>query len=382
MVAALASCSSDDEVGKNEEQHPIVFSSFTGEQEMVTRAETTLGHDFVVYGYKNVNGNEQTVFNGYTVKYLEGSANTSADNTHNYYYVEGEQSIKYWDFGATDYHFWGMWQEKDNETNKASFSGDKHNVLTIPNVPLRTGEPDPVDDVLFSSLVERRPVTANVVKLNFNHPYAKVRIQFYTTEPIETDKDNIDITNITFAPDPSATSTLVNKVYGNGTVKVEYPLTSSCSGNAHETVSVDDLSDERDNLPFLDVKLTQEYGTSSNNAVTAPINDSKGLKLDNMPGAPLKAKQRKAGEVAEKKYFYYPLPMGEKNPAFILKAYVNGDPEQKTAVVPAEFMQWKPNYQYTYIFKITEVPKKIEIYDVLIEPWHYGGSQEEEWKNW
>jgi hypothetical protein len=26
----------------------------------------------------------------------------------------------------------------------------------------------------------------------------------------------------------------------------------------------------------------------------------------------------------------------------------------KTAVVPAEYMSWKPGYSYTYIFKITE----------------------------
>jgi len=29
---------------------------------------------------------------------------------------------------------------------------------------------------------------------------------------------------------------------------------------------------------------------------------------------------------------------------------VNGEP--KTTVVPAEFMEWKPGYQYTYIFKV------------------------------
>lgn len=74
--------------------------------------------------------------------------------------------------------------------------------------------------------------------------------------------------------------------------------------------------------------------------------------------------------------------MGEKNPAFIMSAHINGDMEWKNAVVPATFMQWKPNYLYTYIFKITDASKKIELYDVKIDPWKYGGSQEEEWNNW
>ena len=382
LISAVAwvSCADEQELPEQDpvSQYPIAFSSVDAEQEEMTRA-TTLGHDFVVYGYKNVGGSEQTVFNGYKVKYLAGSANTSVDNTHGYYYVYDNQSVKYWDFAASEYHFWGLWMADED---LASFSGEKNNTLTIEEVALRTGDPAPDDNVLYSSLYVRQPVSSNVVQLSFKRPYAKLRIQFYTTEPIDED-DKIELTDITFAPDPSATSPLVNKVYGKGDVKVTYTLsTDGCNGTGKETVSIDNLTLPQDALLFDAVSLTSTLGISSNTAVTAPIDDSEGFRLDDMPGSSLKAPATRAGEERGRKYYYYPLPMGELNPAFIMKVCVNGDSDMKSAVVPAAYMQWKPNYSYTYIFKITEAGKKMSFYDVMVEPWHYGGSKEDTWTNW
>lgn len=355
--AAFVSCRGENELPIDDTQHPIAFASVAAEQEAVTRA-TTLGRDFIVYGYKGMaDGSNQTVFDGYTVRYSQGSANTSADNTHDYYYVGGSQTMKYWDFAATEYHFWGVYA-KDHDPALATFTGDEHNVLTISGVPLRVGEPDPADDVLFSALYERRPVSTDVVQLSFKRPYAKLRVMFYTSETIENESDNIELTQITFAPDQSATTPLVNRVYGQGDVVVTYPLPSdNCSGDAKESIAVASLSSPADNLPFEDVTLTPTAGISSNTAVTAAVDNT-------------------GGE------YYYPLPMGELNPAFTMTVCINGDTEQKTAVVPAVYMRWQANYLYTYIFKITEAGKKIEFYDVKIDPWKYGGSQEDEWRNW
>lgn len=380
--AILVSCHHEEELRIDEKQLPIAFASVTAEEESMTRAATPLARDFVVYGYKNVGGSEQTVFDGYKVNYLAGSANTSEDNSHDYYYVHGNQTIKYWDFSASEYHFWGM---SVLPGINVSFSDEKKNVIDIQDLTLRVGEPEP-EEVVYSSLTERKPVTTSVVELNFKRPFAKVRIQFYTNEPIVSELDNVYITNISFRPDPHATDPLVNKVYGKGNVRVTYPLTNaSCPGNVTEKVTVISYSEPQDALLFDDVTLTPTLGISSNTAVTAPIDESEGLRLGNMPGSSLNAPQTRAGEVPGRMYFYYPLPMGEKNPAFIMQANVDADidPEVKTAVVPANFMQWKPNFLYTYIFKITGSGKKIEFYDVRIDPWKYGGSQEEDpWKNW
>lgn len=398
-AVALSSCKGGDEPGIDIEQYPIAFASVTAEEESVTRAAageepltraaTTLARDFVVYGYKNVGGTEQTVFDGYVVKYQAGSANTTEDNTHGYYYVGGNQTIKYWDFSATEYHFWGM---SALSGVNASFAGDMHNVIDIKDLTLRVGEPDP-EEVVYSTLTERKPVSTEVVELRFKRPYAKVCIQFYTNEPIVSESDNVYITNISFRPDPAATDQFVNKVYGKGDVRVTYPLTTGCPDGAKETVTLVSHSESQDALLFDDVTLTSTLGISSNTAVTAPIDESEGFRLDNMTGSSLNdpltrvssvTPGTRAGEEPGRKYFYYPLPMGDLNPAFIMQANIDDDidPAPRTAIVPANFMQWKPNFLYTYIFKITGSGKKIEFYDVRIDPWMFGGSQDDEWKNW
>lgn len=365
--AVLTSCGSEEWTSDNEEpsktdqnpdgQRPIVFTSVSAEHEEITRATTPLAKDFVVYGYKNTGDNEQIVFDKYTVKYEAGTDNTSADNTHGYNYVDPEknQYIKYWDYSASEYHFWAV---SAQSTASYSFSGDKNNVLTIPGMTLRVGEPDP-DDILYSALYERRPVSAEVVQMQFKHPYAKVCIKFYTDELIKNDEDNVSVSDISFGPDLDASEPLVNKVYGKGNVVVTYPLTSDCSGNAKETVVVENLNEEKNDLAFYPITLDSNHGISSNTAVTAPVAES--------------------GD----KYYYYTLPMDDRNPAFIMKASIDADVDdtKRTAVVPAIFMQWKPNVSYTYIFKIT-AGGNIEFYDAKIDPWKYGGSQNEEWKNW
>lgn len=378
MVMTLSSCRGEEEVPiVDEQRHPIAFTSVTDDQEQLTRAASPLARDFMVYAYKKMGDTEQEVIDGYTIWYRAGSASTSEENTHDYYYVGGNQALKFWDFGASMYHFWAV---SAVSTDLATFSGTKHNTLTIPNVPLRVGEPGPDDDVLYSALLVRHPVSAEVVRLNFKRPYAKLRVQFYTTETLAAG-DELNLSGITFSPDPSATSPLVNQVYSKGDVVVTYPTTlDDATGDAHETVTVKALDKPRPSLLFDAVKLTSELGVTSNTAVTAPIDDTEGFRLDDMPGTSLKAPATRAGEEPGRKYYYYPLPMGELNPAFTMQVSIDG--EEKTATVPAAYMQWKPNFFYTYIFKITEAGKKIEFFDVKIDPWHYGGSQDEEWRNW
>lgn len=305
----------------------------------MTRSATPLGRDFVVYGYKNVNSTPQLVFDGYAVKYEEGSANTSEDNTHGYYYVGGEQTIKYWDFSATEYRYWGYTGDKSNLS-------DDGKQLTIPVSGLLSAS-EPTSIPFYSSLYIRNTVTSDVVRLEFKRPYSKIRVQFYTNDPLDAN-DEIPLTDITFAPEEG------KKIYKAGTVKVTYSLKET--SETVETTPSNISADAQEMLTYQDVTLTSSEGYASDHAVTA--------------------------KTAYSTDFYYTLPMNELNPAFIMTACVNGDTEKKTAVVPANFMQWKPNYLYTYIFKITEAGKKIEFYDVQIDPWKYGGSQEEEWRNW
>ena len=52
---------------------------------------------------------------------------------------------------------------------------------------------------------------------------------------------------------------------------------------------------------------------------------------------------------------------------FVITAEING--KKATATVPAEFMQWKAGYQYTYIFNITEAGTNIAFTNMQVEKW-------------
>ncbi len=301
------------------------------------RAPQPLRHDFVVWGYKTLpSGDVQTVFQGYNVKYTPGSAGSSAENAYDYSYVgvAPNQTIKYWDFGASEYNFWGA--------TGGTFT-DQGATLTINDLAIAKTEPDLASIVLFSARYHREPVSKDVVQLQFKRPYAKVRVLFYTNTTLADNTfDNIKITDITFGPESP------KQIVTGGSLKVIYPK----SGEDSETYATTPTA-STDNLSFGNVQLDHTHGTSSDNAVIAvPTGGSE---------------------------YYYVVPNDYASP-FTLSAKI--DNEDKTAVVPASFMDWRPNFVYTYIFKISG-GKYMEFYDVQIDPWRYGGSQEEEdWKNW
>ena len=315
------------------EHDAITFSSFNQEEEAVTRATTPLNDDFTVWGYKTMSVDMvQKVFQGYKVKYVAGSGGSTADNTDNYSYVNGtDQDIKYWDFAASGYNFWGYTGGNYDESS---------NTLTISELSQSVTEPD-VKDKMFSSIYHRSPVSKDVVQLQFKRPYAKVRMMFYCSDAID-DGDKVEIGASTFVPESP------NQLITRGVLEVTY----SQSGNASETYKTTSTT-TADHLSFDPVNLTNESGTASNNAALAKPSDGTD--------------------------YYYVIPY-DYNQAFTLSTTIDGD--VKTATLPKEFMNWKPNFVYTYLFKITEASKKIEFYEVKIDPWKYGGSQNEEWKNW
>ena len=53
--------------------------------------------------------------------------------------------------------------------------------------------------------------------------------------------------------------------------------------------------------------------------------------------------------------------------AYTISAIIDGN--KTLATVPAEYMQWKAGYQYTYIFKITETGSLIAFSNLEVEKW-------------
>lgn len=116
---ALASCANDDFLGEVPGNNPSAVNgkaiSFSGEAGKTTRAGETQGekaagllkNNFIVFGCKTINNASQTVYDHYNVKWIpndtkweyigqeKNALNETATN----------QSIKYWDYSATDYKF-------------------------------------------------------------------------------------------------------------------------------------------------------------------------------------------------------------------------------------------------------------------------------------
>lgn len=349
LTVAVTSCASggDDIPITEEAQFPISVGGTTTGETVVTRAGETknLARNFTLYGYKTSQSNAvSTIFEGYKVTYKEASAGQTQDNTNNYSYVDeaNNQFIKYWDVDAKEYNFWGYTGEKSH------FNSDGTQ-LTIPDLSLSLTEPK-VGDKLFSSLYHRAPASAgekiskDVVRLEFKPPYAKVRVMFFAAEPLTSETfDTIKITKVSFAPSNGSP-----KIPSAGSLTVTYLQ----SGEGPESYSTDDATASIASLGFTGVTLDYTHGTASNNAELAvPTGGTE---------------------------YYYVIP-NQFNCSFNLTAKI--DNVDKVATVPTEMMHWKPNNVYTYLFKISG-GNKIEIYDVLIDPWHFGGAQNEEWRNW
>lgn len=355
VAPLLMACGGSDDVPGVEPlptERPIQFGGeVRSEVEQSTRASGIGLEDegyksFKIWASKTLQSDAtQSVMNSYIVTWASNTAGTTESNTHDWEYVNTTlgQTIKYWDYNATSYRFWAYAGDNssgvDGITTNLSASTDG-TTFTITGLALSTTPPK---THLFSSLnvVESANFSKPVV-MEFLHPYAEVRVMFFCGEALD---GPVTLTDIRFAPTEG-------KITAKGDLKVSYSTTAD-----RESYTVTGVEGTRDNLSFLNVTLLPE-NLSSATAVQAGV----------------------ATEPAASNY-YYVLPVAtEEAKAFTMSAIIGEEP--KTATVPAAYMHWQPNYVYTYIFKITEAGKKIEFYDVKIDPWQYGGSQDEEWRNW
>lgn len=115
---ALASCANDDFLGEVPGNNPSAVNSkaisFSGEAGKTTRAGETQGekaagllkNKFIVFGCKTINDKSQTVYDHYNVNWIDNNKWEYIGQTKNVLNTTAtNQSIKYWDYSATDYKF-------------------------------------------------------------------------------------------------------------------------------------------------------------------------------------------------------------------------------------------------------------------------------------
>ncbi len=329
LLTCLTACSSDNDSPEEPElQTSISFGASLPEATNVesgTRAEglETKNTEFTVWAYKNKAlisgdgtpaspynyGNLQTVMSQYKVQWAENTANTTLTNTHDWDYIGiDDQTIKYWDFDAKAYRFFGATPSsaigsalsvaKTDEKVTFAITADATSETTIAATPY-------FSRLWFSNNnINSSNKYADVVQLEFIKPFARVRVMFTFAEGLEI--PHATLSNISFKPADDT-----KQIPQSGTVTVTYPLTG--------TETAETITTEPSTSNTL-AAITQDYWVGD------------------------------ADDPAHLTW-YTVFPIASQG---VYQMTLNVEGVEKTAYVPAEFMSWDANYSYTYIFKILE----------------------------
>lgn len=382
-VAALfaASCANDDFVGQapgtNEAKTNgvIAFGSFAP---AVTRADlygsdaaAKLGGKFVVYGTKHTAAEDKTatndavVFNNFQVAYTASTAGTTESNTSDWEYVglqaydatPTSQGIKYWDYSAAEGHTFYAFSSSDisypkNASDLVQVTKTTADGSSLYNkgyaVTVKDGAT--LNNLYFSDRVEVTEANYDkTVSFTFRNIGTKVRFGFYETIPgytVKIDKFYIDgdaTAAVTTFPAMNVAKTdgfyaslqnvkrgvdqTLNVTYYSSGVEINRPKFGNPSADYEYTLKLGDGTGIiNQTLKTTSSDPTWVDGTSGDYTPVFPFADNTNpllLKLD---------------------FTMY----ADDGSADVI--HVRG----ARAVVPAEYVKWKSNFAYTYIFKISD----------------------------
>lgn len=311
----------------------------------------TISKSFKVWGYKTIEGNKadgfdhyQNVMDGYLVNWTQQTTTTTSSNTADWEYVgihndklNTNQTIKYWDYSATSYRFFAYSIPTAAGNSTAPyFSGPlttegSTNLHASFSIPFNydkdaTNVSTPyISDLWMSDNqnFENRKYGA-CVKLTFAPIITKVRFKFNYQAESQVSITKISFRNVNDVPSPTS-----------GNIIITYPITGMDTQASYiwETTGTE--------TELINFTIPYEEEGDLNHQTTT-----------------------------RKKWYFVP-PLGDskttQQSAYIITADING--KKATATVPAEFMQWKAGYQYTYIFKITKAGTNIAFTNMQVEKW-------------
>lgn len=412
---ALASCSSEDFVGTeggNVENGANKAIGFGGKLGKITRANDHVGADaakllnsnFIVAGYKSdatapTSGiSTKKVFDHYNIKWTANSAGTTADNTADWKYV-GEnpykgltgladgtlQTIKYWDYSAAQYDYVAFSTGKIAGITTGTPKDDKEVLLTKVTPATATTAPTKTADVvsggaytitgtakalsgcyiadLVTAYKENKDYSKEV-NLTFRNLTTKARVAFYETVPGYSVKDvkfhQAEATSgnsITAATGTSAT------LYTSGTTDKDNFFTKGTAGIYFPNVGLTkknnkDSDYNKAHVAFFPTakQTTLSFGEVNYDAAGSPITGTlkKTSKDPSFAGTNVDATLN---------YYQTVIPNEEGTTLTLCVDYtlVSDDKSGEEikvygakAIIPAIYAQWKSNYAYTYIFKISD----------------------------
>ena len=361
----LASCSSDDFLGDTTGSTPTSANSaikFDGNAGKITRATSNEGDDhvkldnqFKVYGVKKTNEKFVTVFKDYSVLYNE---NLTTSNTNKWEYVKDKQTIKYWDYSASEYRFVAG-SPISAFTFKVPSNGTTVNIESatitdlgghiVANTTETANTFNPV--YVAEPKVVAKADYKNTVQFNFVRQQSMVRVGFYETIPgyfvsdvhfyaYDTDDKTLKVSTGNNVILTSATDGyFVGGSNLTGTVTYDWKSTTPSY-----TYKYDDT-----NLVKRQNWYAGELGTLATKSSEPKVNILYGTDKD----------------MSTTGYFtVLPTPSEtEASPILIKCDYtLNSDDLSgetikvtgATAAIPAAYSKWEPNTRYTYLFKISD----------------------------
>jgi len=414
-LVALVNCTSDERIGgegispdsPQVGQGAIVFST---DSKGITRAGSTgadaaevLNKNFVVFGTKTTSGTSQTtqtVFDNYQANFVTNSAHTTTSNSAGWEYVgyknlpygtttasggtlnangvasnatsSGvEQSIKYWDYSASQYDFFAYSLGK-GVTSGGTTTYAKASALGWDNTSGKytytlSGTTAELSACYISDLLKKTDMNATntQVSLQFQQLVSKLRIGLYEIIPGYSVKD------VKFYPSAAGTSGYEAYLYvtegsllppeGTFTVtfdtngKPQVALAATGGGSGSETVK---------NVSF-GMAQSKVDGNKWDNWASKEyreVADADTLFL---------GRTSSACTISEAQSVL-PNPNGSKLNLKVDYTLVsrdgNGETIQvtgATATVPAEYAKWQPGYSYTYLFKISDNTNGTTGHDIL-----------------
>ena len=362
-VLTLASCTSDDFLGNTPGSTPTSANSainFGGDASKITRATSNEGTpqqmldgQFLVYGVKKTSETQLvSVFPNYSVLYNE---NLTTSNTNKWEYVKDDQTIKYWDYSASEYRFvagspilaFTFNVPSDGTTKKiesATITGLGGHIIANTSETANTFNPVYVAEPKVVAKADYK----NTVQFNFVRQQSMVRVGLYETIP------GYSITEIKFYDADGTTATSSNIILTSAT-----PDYFVGGNNVSGTVSYN----------WDTPSYTFNYTTDNEN-----LKKSKNWyagKLENGVQAKTSSEQKVATlygtdkDMSTTGYFtVLPTPTATTASAILIKCDYTLTADDfsgeeikvtgATAAIPEAYSKWEANTRYTYLFKISD----------------------------
>lgn len=393
-ILAFASCANDNYLGTEDEKHIANGDqaiTFGFDLQRATRAETTgataaekLSNQFVVYAEKNETDGTapapgNLVFQNYKVFYTASTANTTTSNTNDWEYVglswtseqpnittstTDVQTIKFWDDAASSYTFTAVSALPEDIQNgrvkiTKNTSGTDQYAKGYTIVLKKTDGATPVypslDKLYFAdrnNIAKGDGYTHNPVKLTFRNSQSQVRVGIYETIPgykvSEIHFFNQETTPAEYTDGATSPTNAFGAVCNNiSATNFEGTLTVTYGNGTNAALNQPIVSVTTPSTPATDLILGTNYSSLTNTGTGKFLGETA------------------TAATYDKADATYTLVMPQEGNTTNLKLKVNYTLYNeitketititgKTAEIPGKYLAWKPNFKYTYLFKLTD----------------------------